>query len=74
MRALYDFLTKHEPDFIDDDGQDDDSGPRPVKCKFCGSTGLFWARKEGGWRLAELSGAYADGQKFHSCKQYVKQD
>ncbi len=56
----------------DDDGYEEDCGPPPTKCKFCGATGLYWMENNGKWRLAVLSHSYADGPNYHVCEPYEK--
>lgn len=57
------FLGDFPDHWLEDDQEYEDQwagdGPRPVVCKFCGATDLYWHKTaEKGWRLADMYGVW----------------
>lgn len=60
-----DILNPHDirvMGYLSDQQDEDPEGPRPPRCKFCGSTDVRWRQQTGKWVLFSL-----EPGKLHVC-------
>lgn len=66
MGDVADYYLEQEDYFGEDwPGWEEDGYRKPgITCRFCGTTGLFWNKLDGKWRLFNDKG-------LHTCERYV---